>query len=271
MNSSINSVTGAVSTDIPNNDSVRSGFTEEDKKGWISLGAKTQDATGLNLNDVVGKELKLEDVLAGKLLDKKPEVTVSLAELLSLLSDILEASGKLRNQMMINRVDNAEASVKMASAIARDKESDAMLKFGLSMMSGVMSMGLTAASSIKIGSPKGVQDKHVQLERGNPNAGVKDLSPQELNDLSSRLQQARTQKYSGVNQMAGMADNVTQKAVEMNNASEVEQQQQAEAAKSHQDKLAELVNMMIDSLAKELTKVLQLTEEVTKSGSANLR
>ncbi|OXE28502.1 type III secretion system protein, partial [Vibrio parahaemolyticus] len=88
----------------------------------------------------------------------------------------------------------------LAVSLADDRKHDAIVKFGITLASCVVSMAITSASSVRMGQTKILKDKHLASMSGDSNMRVADLSAKDINKFSAQLQQGRTAKYNTVAQ-----------------------------------------------------------------------
>lgn len=216
--------------------------------------------------------------------------SVSMADLLALLSQIIESSQQVRAQVMKNRIGEAVATSALATMLAQDKCGDAKLRFGITLASSVVNMGLTTAATVRIGQTKTLKDKHLSkmADAGGADAGgvkllkttdlesgkvtnvdkspkVSDLTPKELNKYTASLQQQRTAKYNSVTQMGGMADGMVGNANEIQNAEQVKGQEETQASKDLKEKFDAQLDQYIQDLTAEAVKLNEILEAVAKA------
>ncbi|EKT60076.1 hypothetical protein [Providencia sneebia] len=190
------------------------------------------------------------------------EKTVSMSQLLALLSEIIDASASLRNVMMINRITEAGATAEMAKVAAGVKKDDAHLKFGIKLASGVFSMGMSTVAAVRTGQVKMVQDKHLSKAGLGENARVSDLSADKINEISASLQQQRTAKYNMVNQTSGAADNMMGNVSEMISASAIQQQEETKSSIDLKEKYDAQLTSFIDTLGNTIAQILKSLEAI---------
>lgn len=216
--------------------------------------------------------------------------SVSMADLLALLAQIIESSQQVRAQVMKNRIGEAVATSELATMLAQDKSQDAKLRFGITLASSVVNMGMTTAATVRIGQTKTLKDKHLSKmgDRGAADTGgvkllkttdlesgkvtnvdkspkVSDLTAKELNQYSANLQQQRTAKYNSVTQMGGMADGMVGNANEIQNAEQVKVQEDTQASKDLKEKFDAQLDQYIQDLTAEAVKLNEILEAVAKA------
>ncbi|WP_338726300.1 type III secretion system protein [Shewanella baltica] len=216
--------------------------------------------------------------------------SVSMADLLALLAQIIESSQQVRAQVMKNRIGEAVATSQLATMLAQDKSQDAKLRFGITLASSVVNMGMTTAATVRIGQTKTLKDKHLSkmgdrgaadtsgvkllkttdLESGkvtnvDKSPKVSDLTAKELNQYSANLQQQRTAKYNSVTQMGGMADGMVGNANEIQNAEQVKVQEETQASKDLKEKFDAQLDQYIQDLTAEAVKLNEILEAVAKA------
>ncbi len=190
------------------------------------------------------------------------EKTVSMSQLLALLSEIIESSASLRSVMMANRISEAEATAEMAKVAAAVKKDDAHLKFGIKLASGVFSMGMSTVAAVRTGQIKMVQDKHLSKVGMNENTRVSDLSADKINEISASLQQQRTGKYNMLNQTSGAADNLMGNVSEMISASAIQKQEETKSSIDLKEKLDAQLSSFIDTLGNTIAQILKSLEAI---------
>ncbi|AVI67760.1 type III secretion system protein [Shewanella sp. WE21] len=216
--------------------------------------------------------------------------SVTMADLLALFSQIIEASQKLRSEVMKNRIGEAVATSKIATMLAKDKCSDAQLQFGIKLASGAVSMAMTAGASIRIGQTKVLQDKHLSrpTDKGIANTGgvkllkstdlesgkvthldkspkVSDLTPQDINKFTANIQQGRTTKYNGVITASQLASNLVDSANSMRDAEQVKGQNEIQAAKELKEKFDGQLDQFVQNLTSEHVKLNEILDALAKA------
>jgi hypothetical protein len=216
--------------------------------------------------------------------------TMSMADLLALLTQIIGASHQLRNQVMMNRIGEAVATSALATKLAQDKCGDAKLRFGITLASSVVNMAMTTAATVRIGQTKTLKDKHLSkmADKGANDVGgvkllkttdlksgkvtnvdkstkVSDLTPKELNKYTASLQQQRTAKYNSVTHMGGMADGMVGNANEIQNSEQVKGQELILASKELKEKFDAQLDQYIQDLTAEAVKLNEILEAVAKA------
>ncbi|EMA4781813.1 type III secretion system protein [Providencia rettgeri] len=188
--------------------------------------------------------------------------TVSMSQLLALLSQVIESSSSLRSVIQINKIEEAKETVSLAKMVAEVKKDDAHLKFGIKLASGVMNMGLSTVAAVRTGQIKTVQDKHLSKLGGGEKARVSDLPASKINDIAASLQQQRTAKYNMVNQTAGAADNLIGSVNEMIYASNVQTQEEVKSSIDLKEKYDAQLTEFINSLATTLAEIRKALETI---------
>ncbi|HHG3547141.1 TPA: type III secretion system translocator protein VopD2 [Vibrio parahaemolyticus] len=189
---------------------------------------------------------------------KISEGGVSMSELLALLAEIIKASKVLRSQVMSNKITEAKATTELAVSLADDRKHDAIVKFGITLASSVVSMAITSASSVRMGQTKILKDKHLASMSGDSNMRVADLSAKDINKFSAQLQQGRTAKYNTVAQTGNMANSMVGNINDMRHAEEVKHQEEGTASKQ----LKEKVDAMLDGYLQDLTQAAVKLNEI---------
>ncbi|HCE1746812.1 TPA: type III secretion system translocator protein VopD2 [Vibrio parahaemolyticus] len=189
---------------------------------------------------------------------KISEGGVSMSELLALLAEIIKASKELRSQVMSNKITEAKATTELAVSLADDRKHDAIVKFGITLASSVVSMAITSASSVRMGQTKILKDKHLASMSGDSNMRVADLSAKDINKFSAQLQQGRTAKYNTVAQTGNMANSMVGNINDMRHAEEVKHQEEGTASKQ----LKEKVDAMLDGYLQDLTQAAVKLNEI---------
>lgn len=181
-----------------------------------------------------------------------------MSELLALLAEIIKASKELRSQVMSNKITEAKATTELAVSLADDRKHDAIVKFGITLASCVVSMAITSASSVRMGQTKILKDKHLASMSGDSNMRVADLSAKDINKFSAQLQQGRTAKYNTVAQTGNMANSMVGNINDMRHAEEVKHQEEGTASKQ----LKEKVDAMLDGYLQDLTQAAVKLNEI---------
>lgn len=190
---------------------------------------------------------------------------VSMADLLALLNEILEANQKLRSQVMRDRITEAKATTQLAVHLAEDRKHDAQVKFGISLAAGVMSMALQSVASVRMGQSKSVQDKHLKAMTGDSGAKVSDLSMKDLNKFTATLQQGRTAKYNMVGQAGNMANTMVGHVNDMQNAEQVKHQEEGTASKQLKEKVDQALDTYVQSLTQAVKQLNEILESMQKA------
>lgn len=188
--------------------------------------------------------------------------SVSMSHLLALLAMIIESSKLLRTEVLMNRISEAEATAGLANILAADKKSSANMKFGISLGAGVVSMGITSAAAFKTGQFKKVEDKHLTKLGYGENAKVSNLSTDRLNEITASLQQQRTAKYNTISQLSGVSKELIGNVNEIQNAGQVERQDNTQATKDLKKTYDDQLTSFIDSLGNELNQLHKAMESV---------
>ncbi|WP_394201539.1 type III secretion system protein [Shewanella waksmanii] len=219
--------------------------------------------------------------------------SVSMSDLLALIAKIIQSSQELRTQLMKSRIDRAMATMEVASLLATEKKNDATLRFGITLASSVVNMGLTTLATVRVGQTATLKDKHLarqadidagdvkllrtkNLETGEVTEAkgppkVSDLSQEQIDSYSHDLQQKRTAKYNSVSQMATMADGMVGNTNEMQHAVNVSEQEQMQADKDLKTKLDAEVDQYIATLTNEALKLNEILGGIAGASLATYR
>lgn len=196
---------------------------------------------------------------------------VSMAHLLALLAMIIESSKLLRTEVLINRINEAEATVGLAHTLAADKKSSATTKFSISLGAGVLSMGITSAAAIKTSQFKKVDDKHLTKLGYGENAKVSNLSTDRLNEITASLQQQRTAKYNTVSQLGNVSKELIGNLNEIQNAGQVKRQDDMQATQDLKKTYDGQLTAFIDTLNNEFNQLLKSMDAVQGAMLVNNR
>lgn len=191
--------------------------------------------------------------------------SVSMAELLALMTAIIESSHELRSQVMQNRILEASATCDLAVSLAADKCHDAQTKFGITLAASIVTMGISTFATVRMAQPKKLQDKHVRSMSGDDTVTVKSLDAKTRNDYAARLQDARTGKYRGVSQGAEIAQGVVGNVNEIQNAAQVRNQEETQATKDMKEKFDAQLDQYIQNLTQETTKLNEILDSIAKA------
>lgn len=202
---------------------------------------------------------------------QKGSVSISMSDLLSLLSQIIESSKRLYEQMLANRNTEALATCHLAIKIAGDKSSDAQRKFGITLAASTMTMAITTATAVKNGQCKTLKDKHVTDLTNGKNTSVKSLDSHSVNKFTSDLNEARLAKYRSVSQMSEMAGHMVGNVNEIQHADEVRKQEETQAIKELKEKFDGQLDQFIQSLQDQETQLNNLLDSVNKASLPNNR
>lgn len=178
--------------------------------------------------------------------------SVTMADLLALMTQIIESSHELRSQVMQNRINEASATCDLAVSLAADKCRDAQTKFGITLAASIVTMGVSTFATVRMAQPKTLQDKHVQSMSGDKTTTVKSLDAKSRNDYAARLQDARTGKYRGVSQGAEMAQGVVGNVNEIQNSAQIRNQEETQATKDMKEKFDSQLDQYIQNLTQEI-------------------
>ena len=190
-----------------------------------------------------------------KEINKAESGHISMEDLLALMAQIIAASQRMRAEAAQNRINEAVATNNMAMKMADNKCADAQKKFAITLAASVATMALTTAATVKMGKTKTLRDDHVTSMTSGNKTSVKSLSSKEVNDFSSRLQEARIGKYKSVTQMSDMSGNMAGHANEIQHANEVKGQEQAQATKDLKEKFDAQLDQFIQNLTQEAVKL----------------
>ncbi|AUI87410.1 type III secretion system protein [Vibrio azureus] len=202
---------------------------------------------------------------------KADSAPISMNDLLALMAQIIAASQRLRAETTQNRIDEAVATSNMAMKIADNKCADAQKKFAITLAASVATMALTTAATVKMGKTKTLRDDHVTSMTSGNKTSVKSLESKEINDFSSRLQEARIGKYKSVTQMSDMSGNMVGHANEIQHAGEVKDQEQAQALKDLKEKFDAQLDQFIQNLTQEAVKLNDILAAMTRASLATNR
>lgn len=191
--------------------------------------------------------------------------SVTMADLLALMTEIIESSHEMRSQVMQNRINEASATCDLAVSLAADKCRDAQTKFGITLAASIVTMGVSTFATVRMAQPKTLQDKHVQSMSGDKTATVKSLDAKSRNDYAARLQDARTGKYRGVSQGAEMAQGVVGNVNEMQNAAQIRNQEETQATKEMKEKFDSQLDQYIQNLTQETAKLNEILDSIAKA------
>ncbi|EKT64608.1 hypothetical protein [Providencia burhodogranariea] len=197
--------------------------------------------------------------------------SVSMSHLLALLAMIIESSKLLRSEVLMNRINEAGATVELAHVLAADKKSSATTKFSINLAAGVVSMGITSAAAFKTGQFKKVDDKHLVNLGYGENAKVSNLSVDRLNEITASLQQQRTAKYNTITQLSGVSKELIGNVNEIHNAGEVKRHDDTQATKDLKKTYDDQLSSFIDSLGNELNQLHKAMESVQGAMLVNNR
>ncbi len=197
--------------------------------------------------------------------------SVTMAELLALMTEIIESSHELRSQVMQNRIYEASATCDLAVALAADKCHDAQTKFGITLAASLITMGVSTFATVRMAQPKTLQDKHIRSMSGDESVTVKSLDAKTRNDYAARLQDARTGKYRGVSQGAEMAQGVVGNVNEMQNAAQIRNQEETQATKEMKAKFDDQLTEYIQNLTQETAKLNEILDSIAKASLATNR
>ncbi|WP_051691017.1 hypothetical protein [Photorhabdus australis] len=213
-----------------------------------------------------GVENKELQAISAKMASIEPQVkslnqqvesgTVSMGQLMKLIGMIIDSSKELRSQLLFNRIDEAVSTLELGIALAQNKKETAQVKFGINMAISLVSMTIQTASAYQTSKFKTVKDKHL------PEGKVSDLSPQQRNDISATLQQARTAKYNNVTNLAQMSNKIGSDGVEFLHADNVRHDEENQASKETKQKFDEQLTQFIESLGNELVQLLKMMEAI---------
>lgn len=191
--------------------------------------------------------------------------SVTMADLLALMTQIIESSHELRSQVMQNRINEASATCDLAVSLAADKCRDAQTKFGVTLAASIVTMGVSTFATVRMAQPKTLQDKHVQSMSGDKTTTVKSLDAKSRNDYAARLQDARTGKYRGVSQGAEMAQGVVGNVNEIQNSAQIRNQEETQATKDMKEKFDSQLDQYIQNLTQETAKLNEILDSIAKA------
>ena len=191
--------------------------------------------------------------------------SVTMADLLALMTQIIESSHELRSQVMQNRINEASATCDLAVSLAADKCRDAQTKFGITLAASIVTMGVSTFATVRMAQPKTLQDKHVQSMSGDKTTTVKSLDAKSRNDYAARLQDARTGKYRGVSQGAEMAQGVVGNVNEIQNSAQIRNQEETQATKDMKEKFDSQLDQYIQNLTQETAKLNEILDSIAKA------
>ncbi|WP_208990572.1 type III secretion system protein [Vibrio sp. CUB2] len=197
--------------------------------------------------------------------------SVTMAELLALMTEIIESSHELRSQVMQNRISEASATYDLAVALAADKCHDAQTKFGITLAASLITMGVSTFATMRMAQPKTLQDKHIRSMSGDETVTVKSLDAKTRNDYAARLQDARTGKYRGVSQGTELAQGVVGNVNEMQNAAQIRNQEETQATKEMKAKFDDQLTEYIQNLTQETAKLNEILDSIAKASLATNR
>lgn len=191
--------------------------------------------------------------------------SVTMADLLAMMTKIIESSHDLRSQVMQNRINEASATCDLAVSLAADKCRDAQTKFGITLAASIVTMGVSTFATVRMAQPKTLQDKHVQSMSGDKTTTVKSLDAKSRNDYAARLQDARTGKYRGVSQGAEMAQGVVGNVNEIQNSAQIRNQEETQATKDMKEKFDSQLDQYIQNLTQETAKLNEILDSIAKA------
>lgn len=191
--------------------------------------------------------------------------SVTMADLLALMTQIIESSHELRSQVMQNRINEASATCDLAVSLAADKCRDAQTKFGITLAASIVTMGVSTFATVRMAQPKTLQDKHVQSMSGDKTTTVKSLDAKSRNDYAARLQDARTGKYRGVSQGAEMSQGVVGNVNEIQNSAQIRNQEETQATKDMKEKFDSQLDQYIQNLTQETAKLNEILDSIAKA------
>ncbi|MDR5014426.1 MULTISPECIES: type III secretion system protein [Aeromonas] len=191
--------------------------------------------------------------------------SVSMAELLALMTEIIASSHELRSQVMQNRINEASATCDLAVSLAADKCHDAQTKFGITLAASILTMGISTFAAVRMAQPKSLQDKHIRSMSGDESVTVKSLDAKTRNDYAARLQDARTGKYRAVSQAAEMSQGVVGNVNEIQNAAQIRNQEETQATKDMKEKFDAQLDQYIQNLTQETAKLNEILDSIAKA------
>ncbi|PNQ54248.1 type III secretion system protein [Vibrio agarivorans] len=197
---------------------------------------------------------------------KADSAPISMNDLLALMAQIIAASQRMRAEAAQNRITEAVATSNMAMNIADNKCADAQKKFAITLAASVATMALTTAATVKMGKNKTLRTDHVKSMNGGNKLDSKDI-----NDFSSRLQEARIAKYKSIIQMGEQSSGMIGHANEIQHADEVKGQEQAQALKDLKEKFDAQLDQFIQNLTQEAVKLNDILAAMTRASLATNR
>lgn len=206
-----------------------------------------------------------------KALENQPVTTTTVGDLLSLMILIIQASRELRNQVTRSRIEVSASVQRLAGKIADIKMNDSQKKAAISLASGVATMAVNTAATMRMAMPKSVQDRHVAGMTDGRQSRVSDLTSKERNDLSIQLQEQRTAKYSAISRTGEMANTIVGSGNEIQHAVGVHEQEIGESNKELLAQQTPQLEEYINSLGKELAMLNAILEAITLASAANNR
>lgn len=246
-----------------------------------AAGANAETLTGAALNSelettwlsykerIIELDSQLKEEIATS--PKNQPVAATVSDLLAMMLLIITSARELRIQVSESRIEVASAVQALASRIADKKEADSVKKYAISLAAGIGSMAVSTASTIRMSMPKSVQDKHVSGMTEGRSTKVSDLTAKERSDFSIQLQEQRTAKYSAVSRMGEMANTVVGSGNEMQHASGVNQQEQAQSNQELLAKQSPQLDEFLNALGQELSRLNEILQAITQANAANNR
>jgi hypothetical protein len=191
--------------------------------------------------------------------------TVSLAHLLALFSEIIESEQELQSETMMNRINDAVTTCKLAMSLAAEKCKDAQTKFAITLTASIICIGVVSFSTVRMAQPKGLKDKHVQSMSGDKTDTLKSMDAKTRNDYAARMQDARTGKWRGVSQGAEMAQGVVGNVNEMQNAARIKEQEETQATKDMKEKLDAMDTEFTQKLTQSISAILETMGKIAQA------
>ncbi|EGQ8442520.1 type III secretion system protein [Vibrio cholerae] len=197
--------------------------------------------------------------------------SISVTELLALISQIIESSQRLRSQLMNNRIGEAVATSELARKIAGDKCSDSRKKFAITLAAGVLSMGVSTVAGISTLRNKKLDDKMVTKLSNGTQSSVKSLSAADVNKFNSELLNKNTNKFRAVEQLGKTSESLTNNANEIQHAAQVRQQEETQASRELKEKFDSQIDQYIQNLTQEHVKLNEILNQMEMAKQANMR
>lgn len=202
---------------------------------------------------------------------KSLQKPLSLESLRDLIARIISLSKELKNQVYQQSIIDNKTNCLTAETLANKKCTDAQRKHTINLISSSATMAITTCSTISAAKPVSLKDKHLASINGGNKTSVKDLDANTINKFRASMQEDKTAKCRSVNQLADMSNNLVSHGNEIQNAASSRDQEKMQAELDLKKKNDELLNTYKDDLAKEMSSLLALLDEINNASAANSR